>query len=210
MHVRMLYVSVSIKVNNTCDSIEAVLTHDAWIAIHHPIQANLQAARHLLDPATQIELESVTGTVWDYQRRRQPVRMTSEQGHRGVVASEHNANSVDTRNSTRSQSCGIEDINTAEYTTTGHTQPRQRRQQPTISSPDENRRARRDPTSQARREPTIVAPRPAALRVAARPAQRAFARPLPGRSHKSARPPPHNTKQSIIDPGGAVAQFNQK
>ena len=33
------------------------------------------------------------------------------------------------------------------------------------------------------------------------------ARPLPGRSRISAQPPPHNTKQYIIDPGGAVAQF---
>ena len=38
--------------------------------IRHPTQANLQAARHNIDAFVQVEMESVTGTVWLHQRRR--------------------------------------------------------------------------------------------------------------------------------------------
>ena len=62
----------TINIRNACEVLQLSLTHHAWTAIRHPIQANLQAARHNIDSLVQIELEAVTGTVWHYQRRRQP------------------------------------------------------------------------------------------------------------------------------------------
>ena len=64
----------TIKIRSACEVIQISLTHHAWVAICHPFQANLQAARHIIDPVAQIELESVTGIVWHYRRRRQPNR----------------------------------------------------------------------------------------------------------------------------------------
>ena len=46
------------------------LAQHAWTVIRHPAQANLQAARHNIDAFVQVEIESVTGTVWHHQRRR--------------------------------------------------------------------------------------------------------------------------------------------
>ena len=62
----------TINIRNACESMHPSLTQHAWTVIRHPIQANLQAARHNIDASAQIGLESVTGTVWHYQRRRQP------------------------------------------------------------------------------------------------------------------------------------------
>ena len=62
----------TISIRNACEVLQLSLTHRAWTAIRHPSQANLQAARHNIDSFVQIELEAVTGTVWHYQRKRQP------------------------------------------------------------------------------------------------------------------------------------------
>ena len=62
----------TINIRSACEALQLSLIQHAWTAIRHPIQANLHAARHSIDSLVQIELESVTGTVWHYQRRRQP------------------------------------------------------------------------------------------------------------------------------------------
>ena len=62
----------TINIKNACEVSQLCLTHHAWTAIRHPIQANLQAVRHNIDSFVQVELEPVTGIVWHYQRRRQP------------------------------------------------------------------------------------------------------------------------------------------
>ena len=49
----------TIKVRSACEVIQISLTHHAWVAICRPPQANLQAARHIIDPVVQIGLESV-------------------------------------------------------------------------------------------------------------------------------------------------------
>ena len=62
----------TISIINACEALHLSLAQHAWTVIRHPIQANLQSARHNIDPVVQIELESVTGVVWHYQRRCQP------------------------------------------------------------------------------------------------------------------------------------------
>ena len=61
----------TIQIRSACESMQVPLTHHARVAIHHPVQANMRAARHTIDPTVQIEFELVVGTVWLYQRRRQ-------------------------------------------------------------------------------------------------------------------------------------------
>ena len=68
----------TIKIRSACEVMHITLTRHVWVAICHPIQANLQAARHNIDPVVQIEIESVTGIVWHYQRRRQPNRWSKD------------------------------------------------------------------------------------------------------------------------------------
>ena len=46
----------TIKIRSACEVIQISLTHHAWVAICRPLQANLQAARHTIDPVVQIEL----------------------------------------------------------------------------------------------------------------------------------------------------------
>ena len=61
----------TVQIRNSCESMQIALTHHAGVAIHHPIQADMRAARHGIDPAIQVVLESATGNVWIHQRRRQ-------------------------------------------------------------------------------------------------------------------------------------------
>ena len=74
MIVTAVFNGGTIKIRSACEVIQMSLTHHAWVAICHPLQANPQAARHIIVPVVQIELESVTGIVWHYQGRRQPNR----------------------------------------------------------------------------------------------------------------------------------------
>lgn len=70
----------SIRIRDACEGVEVVLPHHASVAITHPNQAGMHAARHLIDETTQIALESVTGAVWHYQRRRRTVGLNSRTG----------------------------------------------------------------------------------------------------------------------------------
>ena len=67
----------SIRIRDACEGVEVVLAHHAWVAITHPSQAGMHAARHLMDETTQISLESAAGAVWHYQRRRRTVGLNS-------------------------------------------------------------------------------------------------------------------------------------
>ena len=60
----------TINIRSASEAMHLPLTQHAWTVIRHPTQANLQAARHNIDAFVQIEIESVTGTVWHHQRRR--------------------------------------------------------------------------------------------------------------------------------------------
>ena len=63
----------TINIRSACEAMHLPLTQHAWTVVRHPIQANLQVARHNIDAFAQLEIESVTGTVWHQQRRRRPV-----------------------------------------------------------------------------------------------------------------------------------------
>ena len=63
----------TINIRSAGEAIHLPLTQHAWAVIRHPTQANLQAARHNIDAAVQVEMELVSSTVWYRQRRRHPV-----------------------------------------------------------------------------------------------------------------------------------------
>ena len=73
MIITAVSIGGTINIRNAGEAMHLPLTQHAWTVIRHPTQANLQAARHNIDAFVQVEMESVTGTVWHHQRRRQVV-----------------------------------------------------------------------------------------------------------------------------------------
>ena len=73
MIITAVSIGGTINIRNAGEAMHLPLTQHAWAVIRHPAQANLQAARHNIDAFVQVEMESVTGTVWHHQRRRHVV-----------------------------------------------------------------------------------------------------------------------------------------
>ena len=94
MIIAAVSIGGTINIRDAGEAMHLPLTQHACAVIRHPTQANLQAARHNIGAFVQVEIESVTGTVWHHQRRRRAATM-----HRDTTATtefaEQNASRVD-------------------------------------------------------------------------------------------------------------------